>query len=139
MMLSGFLIQRVTTYAKIEFNKKSITFYKKSFFLFSESINVEVKNIIGIYPYSTSLVKIMKYRKKLRLNSALDNRDVWIIAYKEEKEKKGFFKQLFGKSKKINAIFFKPSLEFLDLIRNSHPSKVKNTEAEVALLEMNEH
>ena len=98
-----------------------------------------MKDVIGIYPYTTSLVKIMKYRRKLRINSALDNRDVWIIAYKDINEKKGFFSQLFNKSKRVNAIFFKPSPEFLDLIRNSYPGKVKNSEAEVALIEMNEY
>ena len=85
---------------------------------------IPYQDIIGIYSYKAKLVNPIKFRRSYRLNSALDNRKVWVLAY--------IAKASGGKSENRRA-YFKASNELLGMLAQQIPNKVKVKEEQVAV------
>lgn len=103
-------------------DKRGISFKRKG--LVSSEREVPYREIIGIYKYKAALVHATKFRRSITMNSALDNRVVWVLAYRT-----------LNKKNKIEnrRIFFKASEAFLDTLAEKIPNKVRITEEEVAV------
>ncbi|KYZ75409.1 hypothetical protein AXX12_14785 [Anaerosporomusa subterranea] len=123
LMFIYVLIERAQAKYICEIGKKTIRITKKSL-LGSKTYEVDYKDINGIYKYKTGLVHVVKFRRTYRLNSALDNRLVWAMAYEAP-----------GKGGKVenHRIFFKASDELLNLLDEKMPNRVRLTEEQVAL------
>lgn len=118
------LIQRAAMRCQIDLDTKTIKFTRIGLFQRATVFEVPLRDIFGVYPYKPRLVSVIKYRSTYRLNSSLDNRDVWALGYNAENSK--------GKPEKMR-IYFKPSAELLDELRDRVPHVVKNTEEEVVI------
>lgn len=94
-------------------SKSGIIFFKKG--LFGQKVyKVGFESVIGIYKYRTKLLNPIKFRVTYRLNSALDNRDVLVLAYQVLRE---------GKLENCR-IYFKASAEMVDMLKFYLPEKV---------------
>ena len=85
---------------------------------------VPYQEIVGIYKYKAALAHAVSFRRSFTLNSALDNRMVWVLAYRTV-DKKGKMEN--------RRIFFKTSNEILDALSARLPNKVRVKEEEVAV------
>ncbi|HWR40732.1 MAG TPA: hypothetical protein VN611_14655 [Patescibacteria group bacterium] len=83
---------------------------------------VPYSEVLGIYNYKPKLVSVIKFRRTFRLHSALDDRDVWALAYTAAKK---------NGDKENCRIYFKPGDEMLDVLTKYLPGKVRITEEEV--------
>lgn len=117
------LVERAQAKYVCELTKRSIRITKKSL-LGNKVHEVDYKDIVGIYKYKTGLVHVIKFRRTYRLNSALDNRIVWVIAYKAP-----------GKGGKLEnrRIYFKASDELLDRLEEKMPNRVRLQEEVVSI------
>lgn len=97
---------------------------KKRGILGNRDIEVEYRQIVGIYAYKAALVSVLKFRRTHRMNSALDGRDVWVIAYKVWPS---------GKPEHNERIYFKPSEAMLEFLAGKMPGKVKVPETQVVI------
>ena len=71
----------------------------------------------------------MKFRRTHRMNSALDGRTVWAIAYKVG---------VSGKPEHYERIYFKPSDEMLEFLSGRMPGKVMVPEKKVVVAALQE-
>ena len=85
---------------------------------------VPYKEIIGIYKYKSALAHAVSFRRSFTMNSALDNRIVWVLAYRAANKK--------GKMEN-RRIFVKTSNEILDALAERLPNKVRVSEEKVAV------
>lgn len=127
LMFIYVLIERAQAKYICELDKKQIRFTKKGLWG-TKMHEVEYKDIRGIYRYKSSLINVIKFRRTFRMNSALDNRIVWSLAYQVPNHK--------GKLEN-RRIFFKASEEMLDLLAEKMPNRVKVKEEQVVLEMMN--
>ena len=97
---------------------------KKRGLLGNKDIEVEYRQLIGIYAYKAALVSVLKFRRTHRMNSALDGRDVWVIAYKVSPS---------GKTEHNERVYFKPSEQLLEFLSTKLPGKVKVPETQVVI------
>jgi hypothetical protein len=123
LMFAYVMIERAQAKYICEVGNKAIRITKKSL-LGSKTYEVAYKDISGIYNYKTNLIHVIKFRRTYRLNSALDNRLVWVMAYTAP-----------GKGDKVEnrRIFFKASDELLSLLAEKMPNRVKVKEEQVVL------
>ena len=94
----------------------------KTSWLGKKNYEVSYRQIIGIYEYKAKLIGVLKFRRTFRLNSALDNRKVWVLAYKVSPS---------GKTEYNERIYFKPSEQMLELLSAKLPGKVMVPENKV--------
>ena len=123
------LIQRAAVRCIYEFDGKTISITKIGLLQTTTLFEVALKDVVGIYRYKAKLIGVLSFRRTFRLNSALDNRNVWTIAYTAPGPK--------GKIEN-RRIFFKPSEKMLDLIREKSSSRVKDSEEEVVIQQAKE-
>ncbi len=97
---------------------------KKRGILGNKTIEVEYRQLVGVYAYKAALVSVLKFRRTHRMNSALDGRDVWVIAYKVSPS---------GKTEHNERVYFKPSEQLLEFLSAKLPGKVKVPETQVVL------
>ena len=117
------LIERAKPQYVYEMKQKSLCLTKYG--LFGKKIlEVNYKDIVGIYNYKPQLISVIKFRHTYRMHSSLDGRNVWTLAYTVLNKK--------GKKENIR-IYFKPSETMLQALREIMPSKVKVTENKVVL------
>ena len=121
------LIERAGAKYTYEMGKKSLRITKQGMFGL-QVYEVVYRDILGIYQYKPQLVGVMKFRRTFRLNSAIDGRDVWTLAYR--------FAGANGKMKN-RRIYLKPSQEFLAALHDKMPNKVMITEEKVIIAEIN--
>ena len=89
--------------------------------------DIPYREIAGVYKYKSSLAHPISFRRSFTLNSALDDRVVWVLAYRT----------LNKRGKKENRrIFFKASDALLDGLEQHLPNKVRIKEEEVAIIVM---
>ena len=106
-----------------ELDKRGFRIIKKSW-LGKKIYDIPYREIAGIYKYKSSLAHPISFRRSFTLNSALDGRVVWVLAYRT----------LNKRGKKENRrIFFKASDEILDGLEQHLPNKVRAKEEEVAM------
>ncbi len=117
------LVERAQARYITEMGPKALRFTKKSL-LGSTVYEVPYKDIFGIYRYKAQLVRAVKFRHTYRLNSALDNRTVWVLAYRAPGKK--------GKMEN-RRIYFKTSDAMLDALAEKLPNKVRANEEQVAV------
>ncbi|MBP2629764.1 MAG: hypothetical protein H6Q70_392 [Firmicutes bacterium] len=120
------LFNRINAKYTCEMNKDSLVFHKSSLWG-KKRYEVDFRSIMGIYRYQPKLVEITKFRHTDRLQSALDARDVWTIAY-----------TVTSKKSKIEncRIYFKPGDEFLDELHRVLPNKVMMNDEKVILADL---
>ncbi len=123
LMFIFVLVERIQAKYVCELTKGSIRITKKSL-LGNQVHEVDYTDIVGIYKYKTGLVHVIKFRRTYRLNSALDNRIVWVIAYKAPGK---------GGKPENRRIYFKASDELLDLLDVKMPNRVRLQEETVAI------
>lgn len=100
--------------------------FKKHGLLGTKTVEVSYQSVGGIYKYKPQLMGIIKFRRSYRFNSALDNRRVWVLAYKVQNKK--------GKTENCR-IYFKANEALFELMAEKMPGLVKIKEEQV-LLEM---
>jgi len=117
------LIERVGAKYTYEMGEESLCITKCGIFGM-QHYEVTYRDILGIYHYTPQLIGVMKFRRTFRLNSAIDGRDVWTLAYR-----------FTGVSNKIEnrRIYLKLSDEFLAALYDKMPDKVMNTEQKVVV------
>ncbi len=117
------LVERAQARYIVQMDKAVLRFTKKNL-LGSTVHEVPYKEIFGIYRYKAQLVRAVKFRRTYRLNSALDNRSVWVLAYRA-----------LGKKGKMEnrRIYFKTSEAMLDALAEKLPNKVRANEEQVAV------
>lgn len=123
LMFGYVLIERAQSRYVCEVGKKQIRFTKRSL-LGTQAYEVAYKDVSGIYPYKSNLVSVIKFRRTFRLNSALDNRPVWVLAYSVPGNR--------GKMEN-RRVFFKASDELLAMLAEKMPNRVKVKEEQVIL------
>ena len=106
-----------------EIDKRCFRVTKKSWYG-SKVIEVPYKEIIGVYKYKSSLAHPVSFRRSFTMNSALDSRIVWILAYRTANKK--------GKMEN-RRLFIKTSNEMLDALAQKLPNKIRVTEEQVAV------
>ena len=82
---------------------------------------VPLRDIVGVYGYKPKLIGVVRFRRTFRLQSALDDRPVWTVAYTTPA----------GKNRENRRIYFKPGEEFLDAMKRLLPGRVMVTEEQV--------
>ena len=109
-----------------ELDKRGFRITKIS--LFGKKVyDIPYREIAGVYKYKSSLAHPISFRRSFTLNSALDDRVVWVLAYRT----------LNKRGKKENRrIFFKASDALLDALEQHLPNKVRIKEEEVAIIVM---
>ena len=117
------LIERAQARYTYETDAKAIRITKDGL-LGRKTYEVSYRQIMGIYLYKAKLIGVLKFRRTFRLNSALDNRKVWVIAYKV---------LVSGKREHNERIYFKPSDEMLKFISARLPGKVMIPENQVVV------
>jgi hypothetical protein len=117
------LIERVQARYIYETDARDIRITKDGL-LGHKTYEVSYRQIMGIYQYKAQLVSILKFRRTFRLHSALDNRKVWVIAYKVS---------VSGKKEHNERIYFKPSDEMLQFLSAKIPGKVMISENQVVV------
>lgn len=107
----------------ISLDKRSFNADRKSIFG-KKHYEVPYREIIGVYKYKAALVHATKFRRSYTVNSALDKRPVWALAYR-----------LMNKKGKMEnrRIFFKASEEFLNAFEQKLPNKIRITEEDMAI------
>ncbi|MGL5206808.1 MAG: hypothetical protein ACRC8T_04780 [Acidaminococcaceae bacterium] len=106
-----------------EVDKRGFRITKKS--LFGKKVyDVPYREIAGIYKYKSSLAHPINFRRSLTLNSALDGRVVWVLAYRTHNKKGKIENRRF---------FFKTNEEMLDELSERMPNRVRVKEEEVAI------
>ena len=117
------LLDRAQGRYEYEADARCIKFRKRSW-LGPKEVEVSYRDIIGIYKYKAKLIGYLKFRRTYRLNSALDGRMVWAIAYKVG---------VSGKPEHYERIYFKPSDEMLQYLSERMPGKVMVPETQVVV------
>ncbi len=117
------LIERSQGHYELEADSRRLKISKRSW-LGSKDVAVDYRDIIGIYEYKAKLIGYVKFRRTHRLNSALDGRTVWAIAYKVG---------VSGKPEHFERIYFKPSDEMLHFLSERIPGKVMVPEKQVVV------
>jgi len=117
------LVDRAQGRYEYEADARSLRFRKRGW-LGSTDYEISYRDVIGIYEYKAKLIGYLKFRRTLRLNSALDGRMVWVIAYKVG---------VSGKPEHYERIYFKPSDEMLQYLSGRMPGKVKVPETQVVV------
>jgi hypothetical protein len=97
---------------------------KKNGLFGNKTVEIEYRQLVGIYAYKAKLVSVLKFRRTHRMNSALDGRDVWVIAYKVSPS---------GKTEHNERVYFKPSEQLLEFLSAKLPGKVKVPENQVVI------
>ena len=113
---------------EIEADSRSLMIRKRGW-IGSKEVSVDYRDIIGIYKYKAKLIGYVKFRRTHRMNSALDGRTVWAIAYKVG---------VSGKPEHYERIYFKPSDEMLEFLSGRMPGKVMISEKKVAVAALQE-
>ena len=117
------IFQRSQPKYTTELDKRGFRITKKSW-LGKKVYDIPYREIAGIYKYKSSLAHPISFRRSFTLNSALDSRVVWVMAYRT----------LNKKGKKENRrIFFKTSEAILDALEQHLPDKVRVKEEEAAI------
>ena len=117
------LVDRAQGRYEYEADARGLRFRKRGW-LGSKDYEISYRDVIGIYEYKAKLIGYLKFRRTLRLNSALDGRMVWVIAYKVG---------VSGKPEHYERIYFKPSDEMLQYLSGRMPGKVKVPETQVVV------
>lgn len=120
------LLNRIHAKYTCELKQDSLVFHKSSLWG-TKRYEVAFRSIMGIYRYQPKLVEITKFRHTDRLQSALDAREVWTIAYTVTSKK--------GKTENCR-IYFKPGDEFLDELHRVLPNKVMMNDEKVILADL---
>ena len=113
---------------EIEADSRSLMIRKRGW-IGSKEVSVDYRDIIGIYKYKAKLIGYVKFRRTHRMNSALDGRTVWAIAYKVG---------ISGKPEHYERIYFKPSDEMLEFLSGRMPGKVMISEKKVVVAALQE-
>lgn len=118
------LLERAGGKYTYELDKRFLRITKDSILGSRRTFEVPYRDVIGIYRYKAKLIGVLKFRRTYRLQSALDNRPVWTLAYTAG-----------GRRGKIEnrRIYFKPSEAMLDALAEKIPGKVKVSEEEVVV------
>jgi hypothetical protein len=124
LMFIFVLIERAGGKYTYEVDKKALRITKKSIFGRLQTFEIPYRDIFGIYRYKAKLIGVLKFRRTYRLQSALDNRPVWTLAYTAAGRK--------GKTEN-RRIYFKPSEAMLDALAEKIPGKVKISEEEAVI------
>jgi hypothetical protein len=128
LLLVFVLVERVYGKYTYELEKKQLRITKRGLFG-TDTYVVNLKELIGIYDYKPKIVGIIKFRRTMRLHSALDGRQVWTIAYKVINKK--------GKQENWR-IYFKPSENMLSQLHELFPRKVMIPEQEAIVAAITE-
>ena len=121
MLILIVLLERASGRYQIDTDAREIQISKTGMFG-RHKVNVSYRQIVGIYEYKAKLVGYIKFRRTHRMHSALDGRDVWVIAYKVQPS---------GKTEHNERVYFKPSKEMLDFLAVRMPGKVMVPETQV--------
>ncbi|EGO62710.1 hypothetical protein [Acetonema longum] len=123
LMFISVLLERAQAQYIVEMDQTVLRFRKKSL-LGRAKHEVPYHNILGIYRYHPQLLGVIKFRRTYRMNSSLDNRIVWVLAYETMGDK--------GK-KENRRIFFKASEPILAALAEKLPTRVKISEQQVVM------
>lgn len=123
LMFIFVLVERAQAKYIVEMDQAVLRFRKKSL-LGRAQHEVPYQNILGIYRYHPQLLGVIKFRRTYRMNSSLDNRIVWVLAYEATGDK--------GK-KENRRIFFKASESMLADLAEKLPNRVKISEQQVVM------
>ena len=115
------LVERAQARYSYETDARTIRITKNGL-LGHKTYEVGYRQIMGIYLYKAKLIGVLKFRRTFRLHSALDNRKVWVIAYKVSPS---------GKKEHNERIYFKPSEAMLQFLSARLPGKVMISENQV--------
>ena len=116
-----FYAERVGARYFYQANSSSLVIQKKSLFGIRKQ-EIPYAGVLGIYRYKAKLVGVMKFRRTFRWHSALDDREVWVLAYTVP--------QKDGK-RDNQRIYFKPGDEMMDFMEKHLRGKVRVTEEKV--------
>ena len=121
------LFNRINAEYICEIEAKSLVFIKKSFWG-TKKYEVLNHSIMGIYLYQPKLIDITNFRRTYRMQSALDPRNVWTVAY-----------TVSGKKNKIEncRIYFKPDQKFLAELTKKLPDKIMENDERAVLADLN--
>jgi hypothetical protein len=124
------LLERAHATYIYELDNERIRIVKKGL-LGAKTYTIPYQDIMGIYGYKAKLVNPIKFRRTYRLNSALDNRKVWVMAYQAPVKS--------GKAEN-RRIYFKAEDEMLRLVSEQIPNRVKVKEEQIVvdMLNMND-
>ena len=122
------LVERSQGSYEIEADGRSLKIRKRAW-LGSKELSVDYRDVIGIYKYKAKLIGYVKFRRTHRMNSALDGRTVWAIAYKVG---------VSGKPEHYERIYFKPSDEMMEFLSGRMPGKVMVPEKKVVVAALQE-
>ena len=120
------IFQRTHPKYLTELDKRGIRITKLGW-LGKKVYDIPFREIIGIYKYKSSLAHPITFRRKFTVNSALDGRTVWVLAYRTHNKK--------GKIEN-RCLFIKTNEEMLDELAERLPNKVRIKEEEVAIAVM---
>ena len=109
-----FLISRITVHFHYVLQKTQITITSKNLWI-KKTYTIPYKAIVGIYRYQPGVLDLTRFRRTYRLHSALDNRNIWTIAYTNETNS--------GKQEDCR-IYFKADNTFLKSLQKQLPNKV---------------
>ncbi len=123
LLVIGFLVARSSSRYCYTLTEAGFRFEKKSFRC--TTLEVPLSDVFALYPYRPALVGLVKFRRSYRLHSALDNREVWTLAYRYATP---------GGSEN-RRIYFKPGTEMLAALQQCLPEKIMTGQEGVAVAE----
>lgn len=100
----------------VSVERKYFKIVKHGLFGKNKVFEIPYREIAGIFVYKPELVRSVKFRHTYRMNSALDNRTVWTLAWRRPKK---------NSSEDENVrIYFKASKEVIAALSDKLPNKV---------------
>lgn len=95
--------------------RKFLKIVKHTVFGTTKVYEIPYREIAGIFSYQPKLMRTIKFRYSYRLNSALDARTLWTLAWRRQFE---------GGSEANVRIYFKASKQVIDALSEKMPNRV---------------
>lgn len=115
IMIAWIIVLRCKPTYDISVERKYLKIVKHTVFGKTKVYEIPYREIAGIFSYQPKLMRTIKFRYSYRLNSALDARTLWTLAWR---------RPLDGGNETNVRIYFKASKQVMDALREKMPNRV---------------
>ena len=115
LMIIAIIYGRTKPTYDVAVERRAFRIVKHGIFGKTTVYEIPYRDIMGIFHYKPELVRSVKFRYTYRLNSALDSRTMWTLAWRRQEDN--------GKENNVR-IYFKASKEVIRALSDKLPGKV---------------
>lgn len=115
IMIAWIIVLRCKPTYDISVERKYMKIVKHTVFGGTKVYEIPYREIAGIFNYQPKLMRTVKFRYSYRLNSALDGRTLWTLAWR---------RPMAGGNETNVRIYFKASKQVMDALKEKMPNRV---------------